>query len=99
LVPAKEAAPSQSGRPVHNPAPASRISANVASALESGIKPLEANDSIFEFVFPLQLGEDGSGEKGFETLDQNFYFPCRKGTPRHSRSRDSVADTSLCPGK
>jgi hypothetical protein len=78
---------------------ASRISANVASALESGIKPLEANDSIFEFVFPLQLGEAGSGEKGFETLDQNFYFPCRKGTPRHSRSRDSVADTSLCPGK
>jgi hypothetical protein len=66
---------------------------------ELGIKPLEVNDSIFEFVFPKYLGEDGSGEKGFETLDQNFYFPCRKGTPRHSRCIESVTDTSLCPGK
>jgi hypothetical protein len=65
---------------------------------ELGIKRLEANDSIFEFVFPKQLGEDGSGEKGFETLDQDFCLPRRKGTPRHSRGSKSVSDTSLCPG-
>jgi hypothetical protein len=39
-----------------------------------GIHCLEENDSIFEFVFPFRLREDGSGEKGFESLNQNFIF-------------------------
>ena len=65
---------------------------------ESRIKRLEVNDLIFEFVFPEHPGQDGSGEKGFETVDQNFYLPSRKGTPRHSRSSESATDTSLCPG-
>jgi len=30
---------------------------------------MKANDSIFEFVFRECLRQDGSGEKGFETLN------------------------------
>ena len=43
--------------------------ANQLAAHESpdqAIQRLELNDSIFEFVFPLSLGHDGSGEKGFD---------------------------------
>jgi hypothetical protein len=65
----------------------------------SCIKPLEANDSIFEFAFPGYPGEDGSGVKGFENLEQNFYLPRRTGTPRLSRRNKSVSDTPMCPGK
>jgi hypothetical protein len=60
---------------------------------------MEVNDLIFEFVFPEHMGEDGSGEKGFETLDQDSCLPCRKGIPGLSRRSESATDTSLCPGK
>jgi hypothetical protein len=44
---------------------------------ENWIKCLEVNDLIFEFVFPERLGQDGSGEKGFAALEQDFcLLPC-----------------------
>jgi hypothetical protein len=43
---------------------------------------MEVNDSIFEFVFPDCLRQDGSGEKGFEALDQNFVFHVERERPR-----------------
>jgi hypothetical protein len=50
-----------------------------AVAPELWIRCLEVHDSIFEFVFPERLGHDGSGEKGFETLDQRFLSSMSKG--------------------
>jgi hypothetical protein len=44
-----------------------RASSFTAFTPEFWIKLLEVNDLIFEFVFPECLGQDGSGEKGFET--------------------------------
>jgi hypothetical protein len=38
-------------------------------SLELSIKRLEVNDLNFEFVFLEHLGQDGSGEKGFELLN------------------------------
>jgi hypothetical protein len=52
-----------------------------ATASELGIHRLEENYSIFEFVFPFHLREDGSGEKGFESLDQNFIFHVEREHP------------------
>lgn len=84
------------------PAPfqgAQRSMDSVTFTPELWIKRLEVNDLNFEFVFHEYPGQDGSGEKGFETLDQNFCLPCRKGTPRLSRRSEFVSDTALCPGK
>ena len=52
-----------------------------ATASELGIHRLEENHSIFEFVFPFHLREDGSGEKGFESLNQNFIFHVEREHP------------------
>jgi hypothetical protein len=38
---------------------------------KSPIKPLEANDLIFELALPDYLGQDGSGEKGFGLLSRS----------------------------
>jgi hypothetical protein len=43
---------------------------------------MKANDLIFEFVFPAFLRQDGSGEKGFEVLNQNFFFHVERECPR-----------------
>jgi hypothetical protein len=51
------------------------------TAPESGIHRLEENHSIFEFVFPFHLREDGSGEKGFECLNQNLIFHVEREHP------------------
>jgi len=40
-----------------------------ALTAELSIKCLEVNDLNFEFVFLEHLGQDGSGEKGFESLN------------------------------
>jgi hypothetical protein len=60
---------------------------------------MEANDSIFEFVFRERIRQDGSGEKGFETLIQDFVFHVERECPGLSRRSQPVSDTSLCPGK
>jgi hypothetical protein len=49
---------------------------------EGLIERLEVTDLIFEFVFPERLRQDGSGEKGFESLDQNFVFHVERESPR-----------------
>jgi hypothetical protein len=59
----------------------SGISAFAWITSELGIHRLEENHSIFEFVFPFHLREDGSGEKGFESLNQNFIFHVEREHP------------------
>jgi hypothetical protein len=54
----------------------------VSHALELRITPLEVNDLIFEFVFRECLGQDGSGEQGFEILIQDFFFHVERECPR-----------------
>jgi hypothetical protein len=44
------------------------------SSPEGLIERLEVNDLNFELAFLERLRQDGSGEKGFESLDQNFVF-------------------------
>jgi len=51
-------------------------------AFHFGITQMEANDSIFEFVFSKYLREDGSGEKGFERLNKDFVFHVERECPR-----------------
>jgi hypothetical protein len=53
-------------------------------ALELRIKRLEVYDLNFELVFPECIGQDESGEIGFETLDQNFVFHVERESPRPS---------------
>jgi hypothetical protein len=70
---------------------------------ESSITHLEVNDLNFEFVFPEYLGQDGSGEKGFQgvnrEVERSFFLPCGRECPSLSRLSEPVVDTSLCPGK
>jgi len=49
---------------------------------ELRIKRLEVHDLNFEFVFPLRIRHDGSGEKDFETLHRNFVFHVERECPR-----------------
>jgi hypothetical protein len=49
---------------------------------QSPIKRLEVNDLKIEFVFPVSKRQDGSGEKGFATLDLDFFFHVERECPR-----------------
>ena len=51
-------------------------------AFDFCISQMEVNDLNFELVFPEQLKQDGSGEIGFEALDQNFVFHVERECPR-----------------
>jgi hypothetical protein len=51
-----------------------RRSNSSRSSPEGLIERLEVDDLNFELVFLERLRQDGSGEKGFESLDQNFVF-------------------------
>jgi hypothetical protein len=46
------------------------------------IKRLEVTDLKIEFVFPISQRQDGSGEKGFATLDLEFVFHVERERPR-----------------
>jgi hypothetical protein len=43
---------------------------------------MEVNDLNFELVFLEHLRQDGSGEIGFEALDQNFVFHVERECPQ-----------------
>ena len=43
---------------------------------------LEVNDLNFELAFPERVGQDESGEKGFEILDLEFVFHVERECPR-----------------
>jgi hypothetical protein len=49
---------------------------------ELQIKCLEVNDLNFELAFPERVGQDESGEKGFEILDLEFVFHVERECPR-----------------
>jgi len=49
---------------------------------ELWIKRLEVNHLNFELALPDCLRQDGSGEKGFETLDLEFIFHVERERPR-----------------
>jgi len=57
---------------------------------------MEVNDSIFEFVFPDRLRQDGSGEKGFEVLDLNFVFHVERERPPVFPAEVSLFQTPRC---
>src|SRR5271156_5212511 len=48
------------------------------------ITEMEATDLNFEFAFPQCLIEDGSGEKGFEKLEQHSVFHVEREHPQSS---------------
>jgi hypothetical protein len=49
---------------------------------ELRINRLEVTDLNFELVFLECIRQDGSGEKGFEALDQNFVFQVERESPQ-----------------
>jgi hypothetical protein len=57
------------------------------------IMHLEANDSIFEFVLPEYLRQDGSGEKGFERFNLDFGFHVERDCPQSFPQKLSLLQT------
>jgi hypothetical protein len=63
------------------------------------IKRLEVTDLKIEFVFFISTRQDGSGEKGFATLNLDFFFHVERERPGLSLRSEPALDTPLCPGK
>jgi hypothetical protein len=49
---------------------------------QARIIPLEVKHSIFELALARWLWQDESGEKDFETVDQNFVLHVERDCPR-----------------
>ena len=57
---------------------------------------MEVNDLNFELVFPEHLRQHGSGEKGFDTSDQNFAFHVEREYPSVFPAEVSLLQTPRC---